>query len=61
MLNIRWNITQKFDPTLKTSTYRQVRKILMFSAQKKNVHAVFKRYRPRTFAHMFYMYVHPET
>ena len=34
MLNIKWNITQKLDPTLKPSNYEQLRKIRMFSAQK---------------------------
>ena len=30
MLNIKWNITQKLDPTLKPSNYKQLRKKHMF-------------------------------
>ena len=43
LLNIKWNMAQKLDPTLKPSNYKQLRKIHMISAQKPNVHAVFKR------------------
>ena len=33
MVNLEWNITQKLHPTLKPSTYKQLPKIRMFSAE----------------------------
>ena len=57
MLNMKWNIKQKLDPTLKPSNYKQLRKIHMFSAQKSNYSTPFLRDRPWNFVHMFYMSV----
>ena len=33
MVNLRWNVTQKLDPTLEPSNYKQLPKIRMFSAE----------------------------
>ena len=33
MVNLEWNMTQKLDPTLEPSNYKQLPKIRMFSAE----------------------------
>ena len=33
MVNLKWNVTQKLDPTLEPSNYKQLPKIRMFSAE----------------------------
>ena len=60
MVNLMWNMTQKPDPTLEPSNYKQLPKIRMFSAENSICPRRFMRWT-WTFAHMFYMYVHPET
>ena len=59
MLNIKWNITQKLDPTLKPSNYEQLRKIRMFSAQKFKCPRRFQEIDPELCAHV--LHVHPKT
>ena len=46
MLYSKWNITRKLDPTLKPSTYEQLRKIHMLSAQKLQCPRRFKEIYP---------------
>ena len=59
---LKWNVTQKLDPTLEPSNYKQLPKIRMFSAENPICpqRPFYKRWT-WTFARMFYMYVHPET
>ena len=52
-VNIKWTITQKLDPSLKPSNYKQLRKIHMFPAQMSKCPCRFWERRPRNFAHMF--------
>ena len=50
-------MTQKLDPTIEPSNYKQLPKIRMFSTEK----SICPRRFMRDFAHMFYMYIHLET
>ena len=60
MVNLKWNLTQKLDPTLERSNYKQQPKVRMFSAENSICQRRVIRDGPKLL-HMFYMYVHPET
>ena len=46
MVNVKWNITQKLDPTIEPSNLKQPPKIRMFSVQKSICPRLFVRYGP---------------
>ena len=60
MVNLEWNMTQKLDPTLEPSNYKQLPKIRMFSAQKSMCPRRFIRDGPGLL-HTCSTRVHPET
>ena len=64
-VNLEWNMTQKLDPTLEPSNYKQLPNIRTFSAENSTCPRRFIRDGPELLQTcstcMFYMYVHPET
>ena len=65
MVILEWNMTQKLDPTLEPSNYKQLPNIRTFSAENSTCPRRFIRDGPELLQTcstcMFYMYVHPET